>query len=206
MTKIWLGENVSDQNLAVNRRQFWSYWRLLTAKFWSLTFPCSQILVTDISSHPNSGHWLLLPTQFWSHWRLHRDMYYEDFSLFSWFEAEKDFSCFLKTLFHVQGVNIYDISIFFWPRLGPFKLSLSLNQVELGLGLAKLGKTETNLFPSWTDRTSCHLFHLFSDILESPLSWWTCAPSRAPPAGCAAPWLTCCPPPPCWPGIAVVQG
>ena len=56
VTKIWLWENVSDQNLAVNRRQFWSYWRLLTAKFWSLTFPCSQILDTDFCCQPNSGH------------------------------------------------------------------------------------------------------------------------------------------------------
>ena len=35
-----------------------------------------------------------------------------------------------------------------FPLKTPFKLSLSLNQVGLGLGLAKLGKTETNLFPS----------------------------------------------------------
>ena len=41
----------------------------------------SQILVTDISLLPNSSHWLLLSTQFCLHWRLLRDVYYEDFGI-----------------------------------------------------------------------------------------------------------------------------
>ena len=47
---------VSDQNLAVSRRQYDQNWRLFTAKFWSLTFSPSQILVTDVYSKPNCGH------------------------------------------------------------------------------------------------------------------------------------------------------
>ena len=56
VTGIWMGVEVSDQNLALNRRQFWSYWRLLKAKFWSLTYSLGQILVTDSCCQPNSGH------------------------------------------------------------------------------------------------------------------------------------------------------
>ena len=56
VTRIWLQGNVSDQNLAVSRRQYDQNWRLFTAKFWSLTFSHSQILVTDVYSQPNCGH------------------------------------------------------------------------------------------------------------------------------------------------------
>ena len=56
VTRIWMQGNVSDQNLAVSRRQYDQNWRLFTAKFWSLTFSHSQILVTDVYSQPNCGH------------------------------------------------------------------------------------------------------------------------------------------------------
>ena len=56
VTRIWLQRNVSDQNLAVSRRQYDQNWRLFTAKFWSLTFSPSKILVTDVYSQPNCGH------------------------------------------------------------------------------------------------------------------------------------------------------
>ena len=114
VTKIWLWIDVSFGHTNVYSNS--GHWHFLAAKFWLLTYPCISILVTDISLHLNSGHWL--PTQFWSHCT---NVFSEAciariFCFLSWFEAEKGF---LKTLFHVQGVYIYDIWIFFWPRLGP---------------------------------------------------------------------------------------
>ena len=116
VTRIWLWIDVSFGHTDVYSQPNSGHWHFLAAKFWSLTYPCIQILVTDFCCQPNSGH-----TDVFSETCITRI-----FSFLSWFEAEKGFSCFLKTLFHVQGVNIYDISIFFWPRLGPFNVSYGI--------------------------------------------------------------------------------
>ena len=80
VTRIWPREYVSDQNLALSRRQYDQNWRLFTAKFWSLTSTPIQIPVTDVSSQPNFGHWRLLLSKLWSHWHLLGDMYYKNLS------------------------------------------------------------------------------------------------------------------------------
>ena len=87
VTRIWLWIDVSFGHTDVYSQPNCGHWHFLAAKFWSLTYPCIQILVTDFCCQPNSGH-----TDVFSETCITRI-----FSFLSWFEAEKGFSCFLKT-------------------------------------------------------------------------------------------------------------
>ena len=53
---LWVVSRCQGQYWAKIRRQYNKNWCLFTAKFWSLTFSPSQILVTDVYSQPNYGH------------------------------------------------------------------------------------------------------------------------------------------------------
>ena len=57
--------NISCQNLAASRRQWPKLGWELTSVWPKLTSTRSQILVTDVYSQPNSGHWHYLTTKFW---------------------------------------------------------------------------------------------------------------------------------------------
>ena len=56
VTRIWLWVDFSVTKSEVYSLQNSGHWLLLPAKFWSLMFPHSRILVTDFYSHPNCGH------------------------------------------------------------------------------------------------------------------------------------------------------
>ena len=162
--------NVSGQNLAVSRRQWPKLgWELMSV--WpKLTSTRSQILVTDVYSRPNSGHWRYLTTKFWPltlEIRQLQRCFKEDSRV--WKKVSSVFQeKFIKSF---KGVS----RIFQWSFVLPFCCSMNLIAATRAEGgLVFEGFPTEGLRDSHITKISCLLPYSFLNPKGPPV--WLCVP------------------------------